>query len=100
MLALSIIASLQRKTIVLVHKDFLMTQWRDRIQEFLPNARIGKIQQDTIDVEGKDVVLATVQSVFGAHILKKVFDQFGFAVFDDVVIWERVFFKCMKQSRF
>ncbi len=40
-----------------------MTQWRDRIEEFLPEARIGKIQQDTIDIENKDVVLAMVQSV-------------------------------------
>jgi len=52
-LALSIISELQKKTIVLVHKDFLMTQWRDRILEFLPDAKIGKIQQDTIDIRGK-----------------------------------------------
>ena len=35
-----------------------MTQWRDRITQFLPNARIGKIQQNTIDIENKDIVLA------------------------------------------
>ena len=40
-----------------------MTQWRDRILEFLPDAKIGKIQQDTIDIEGKDIVLAMVQSL-------------------------------------
>ena len=40
-----------------------MTQWRDRIQEFLPDARIGKIQQSTIDIENKDIVLAMVQSL-------------------------------------
>ena len=40
-LALSIIAEIKQKTIVLVHKDFLMTQWRDRILEFLPDAKIG-----------------------------------------------------------
>ena len=52
-LALHIISILKKKTIVVVHKDFLMTQWRDRILEFLPDARIGKVQQDTIDIEGK-----------------------------------------------
>ena len=31
-----------------------MTQWRDRITQFLPNAKIGKIQQNTIDIENKD----------------------------------------------
>ena len=43
-LALHIISMLKKKTIVVVHKDFLMTQWRDRIKQFLPDARIGKIQ--------------------------------------------------------
>ena len=51
------------KTLVIVHKDFLMTQWRDRILQFLPDARIGKIQQNTIDIENKDIVLAMVQSL-------------------------------------
>ena len=50
-LALHIACMLKKKTIVVVHKDFLMTQWRDRIIEFIPNARIGKIQQNTIDIE-------------------------------------------------
>ena len=31
--------------------------------EFLPEAKIGKIQQDTVDIEGKDLVLAMVQSL-------------------------------------
>ena len=51
------------KTVVVVSKDFLMTQWRDRIMEFLPTAKIGKIQQNTVDIEGKDIVLALVQSL-------------------------------------
>ena len=62
-LALHIISVLKKKTIVVVHKDFLMTQWRDRILEFLPDARIGKIQQNTVDIEDKDIVLAMVQSL-------------------------------------
>ena len=61
--SLWIIALLKVKTIVVVHKDFLMTQWRDRIIEFLPDAKIGKIQQNTIDIENKDIVLAMVQSL-------------------------------------
>ena len=34
----------KKKTIVIVHKEFLMNQWIERIQEFVPNARVGKIQ--------------------------------------------------------
>ena len=82
-LALYIISMLKKKTIVIVHKDFLMTQWRDRITEFLPNARIGKIQQNTIDIENKDIVLAMVQSLSQKEYDPNVFSSFGLAVFDE-----------------
>ena len=62
-ISLYLLSVLKKKTIVVVHKDFLMTQWRDRIAQFLPDARIGKVQQDTVDIENKDVVLAMVQSL-------------------------------------
>jgi superfamily II DNA or RNA helicase len=82
-LALYIISMLKKKTIVVVHKDFLMTQWRDRITQFLPNARIGKIQQNTIDIENKDIVLAMVQSLSQKEYDPIVFSTFGLAVFDE-----------------
>jgi len=82
-LALYIIAMLQKKTIVIVHKDFLMTQWRDRIKQFLPEARIGKIQQSTIDIEDKDIVLAMVQSLSQKEYEPGVFSSFGLAIFDE-----------------
>lgn len=82
-LALWIVALLKVKTIVVVHKDFLMTQWRDRIGQFLPDARIGKIQQNTIDIENKDIVLAMVQSLSMKEYDDDVFSSFGLAVFDE-----------------
>ena len=82
-LALHIISVLKKKAIVIVHKDFLMTQWRDRILEFLPDARIGKIQQDTVDIEDKDIVLAMVQSLSMKEYHEDTFDSFGLAVFDE-----------------
>ena len=82
-LALYIIAILRKKTVVVVHKDFLMTQWRDRIKEFLPTARIGKIQQSTIDIEDKDIVLAMVQSLSQKEYDPKIFNSFGLAIFDE-----------------
>ena len=82
-LSLYLISLLKVKTIVVVHKDFLMTQWRDRICEFLPDARIGKIQQNTIDIENKDIVLAMVQSLSMKEYDPEVFSSFGLAVFDE-----------------
>jgi len=82
-LSLYIVSLLKKKTIVVVHKDFLMTQWRDRILEFLPEAKIGKIQQNTIDIENKDIVLAMVQSLSMKEYDKNVFTSFGLAIFDE-----------------
>jgi superfamily II DNA or RNA helicase len=82
-LALHIISVLKVKTIVIVHKDFLMTQWRDRIQQFIPDARIGKIQQNTIDTDNKDIVLAMVQSLSMKEYDEDTFDSFGLVVFDE-----------------
>ena len=95
-LALHICSVLKKKTIVVVHKDFLMTQWRDRIVEFLPEAKIGKIQQDTIDIEGKDIVLAMVQSLSMKEYKEGTFDSFGLAIFDECHhLGAEVFSKCM-----
>ena len=82
-LALYLASLLKKKTIVVVHKDFLMTQWRDRIRQFLPDARIGKIQQATIDIEDKDIVLAMVQSLSQKEYEPEVFSSFGLAIFDE-----------------
>jgi len=82
-LALYLASILKKKTIVVVHKDFLMTQWRDRIAEFLPEARIGKIQQNTIDIDDKDIVLAMVQSLSQKEYDPEVFSSFGLAIFDE-----------------
>ena len=41
---LKIISKLKVKTLIIVHKTFLMNQWKERIKEFLPTARVGKIQ--------------------------------------------------------
>ena len=95
-LALHIFSVLKKKAIVVVHKDFLMTQWRDRILELLPEAKIGKIQQDTVDIDGKDIVLAMVQSLSMKEYEEGTFDSFGLAIFDECHhLGAEVFSKCM-----
>jgi superfamily II DNA or RNA helicase len=48
-MALKIISELKKKTLIIVHKEFLMNQWIERIEEFLPGARIGKIQAQVFE---------------------------------------------------
>ena len=57
------LAALKKKTLIIVHKEFLLRQWIERIEQFLPNARVGRIQASVIDVEDKDIVIGMLQSL-------------------------------------
>ena len=82
--SLYILSKLKKKTLVIVHKEFLMNQWIERIQQFLPKARIGKIQGPTVDVEDKDIVLCMLQSLISKEYEATLFEQFGFTIIDEV----------------
>ena len=55
-IALKIITELKVKTLVVVHKEFLLNQWKERINEFIPGAEIGRIQGNVIKTQNKDIV--------------------------------------------
>jgi superfamily II DNA or RNA helicase len=82
--SLYILSKLKKKTIVIVHKEFLMNQWIERIQQFLPKARIGRIQGPTVDVEDKDIVLCMLQSLISKEYDSSLFEQFGLTIIDEV----------------
>tara|TARA_B110000208_G_scaffold29928_1_gene39362 strand:+ start:425 stop:1897 length:1473 start_codon:yes stop_codon:yes gene_type:complete len=82
-MALYLISKLKRKTIIVVHKEFLLNQWKERIQEFLPSARVGLIQGPKIDIENKDIVLAMLQSLSIKTYDNKIFNDFGFSIVDE-----------------
>jgi len=81
--ALNIISRLSVKTIVIVHKEFLMNQWIERIEQFLPTARVGKIQGQIMDVEDKDIVIGMLQSLSMKEYAQSLFSQFGLAIVDE-----------------
>lgn len=81
--ALNIIYRLRKKTLVVVHKEFLMNQWIERIEMFLPDAKIGRIQQDKYDVEGKDIVLCMLQTISMREFSLNAFDCFGLVIIDE-----------------
>ena len=83
-ISLYIASQLKKKTLVIVHKEFLMNQWIERIQQFLPQAKIGRIQGPVIDIEGKDIVLAMLQSLSMKDYPASLFDCFGFTIIDEV----------------
>jgi len=82
--SLYILGQLKKKTLVIVHKEFLMNQWIERIHQFLPDATIGKIQGQVIDVENKDIVLCMIQSLVSKEYPSHLFESFGFTIIDEV----------------
>ncbi len=83
-LSLNIISQLQKKSLIIVHKEFLMNQWIERIKQFLPTARVGKIQGQTIDIEDKDIVIGMLQSLSMKEYPATTFDSFGLTIIDEV----------------
>jgi superfamily II DNA or RNA helicase len=97
-LGLKIIEVLKKKTIIFVHKTFLKNQWIERIQQYLPNARIGSIQGQNIDIENKDIVLAMIQSVSIKTYNDTLFDSFGLSIYDECHhMSSEVFCNCLKK---
>jgi superfamily II DNA or RNA helicase len=83
-LALNIISQLNKKTFIIVHKEFLMNQWIERIQQFLPKARVGKIQGQIIDIDNKDIVIGMLQSLSMKEYPSSIFESFGLTIIDEV----------------
>ena len=82
--SLYILSQLKKKTLVIVHKEFLLNQWVERIQQFLPTARVGRIQGQIIDIENKDIVIGMLQSLSMKEYPASIFESFGFTIIDEV----------------
>ena len=61
-----------------------MDQWKTRIKEFLPSARVGIIQGETVDIDQKDIVLGMLQSISMKEYPNSLFQEFGFTILDEV----------------
>ena len=83
-LSLYICSDLKVKTLVIVHKEFLLNQWIERIHQFLPTARVGRIQGSVIDIEDKDIVIGMLQSLSMKDYPDGTFSSFGLTIIDEV----------------
>jgi hypothetical protein len=83
-MALKIISEIRLKTLILVHKEFLMNQWIERIAEFLEGARVGKIQGPLFDIEDKDIVIGMIQTMHSRDFAPSAFESFGLTIIDEV----------------
>jgi superfamily II DNA or RNA helicase len=83
-MALNIISKIKRKTLIVVHKEFLLRQWIERIEEFLPGAKVGRIQGEIVDIAGKDIVIGMLQSLSMKDYPSSLFKSFGLSIYDEV----------------
>ena len=73
LICLHIIGLLRVKTLIIVHKSFLMHQWRERIKQYMPHASIGVIQGSTVDTD-HDIIIGMIQSLSMKVYPKETFD--------------------------
>lgn len=81
--ALYIASQLQLPTLVIVHNSFLRDQWLERVHMFLPHARIGKIQGEVCEIDGKDIVIAMLQTLSMKEIPISTFKPLGLIIVDE-----------------
>ena len=82
-LALALSARLGYRTMIIVHKEFLANQWRERIAEFCPGARVGVVQQNKKEIDGCDYVIAMLQSLSMKEYSFSDFDSIGTVIIDE-----------------
>ena len=77
------IAFFKKKTLVIVHKEFLLDQWVERINQSLPGSRIGFIQGNKFDIEDKDIVIVMLQTLWSKKFPLNAFHSFGHVIIDE-----------------
>ena len=69
------------KTLIIVHKTFLLNQWLERIKQFT-NASVGIIQQNKVEHDNM-IVVGMLQSIAKGKYSSKIFKDFGLVIFDE-----------------
>lgn len=87
--ALALIRALKKKTAILVHREFLMNQWIEKIGLFLPDAKVGVIQGKKWEVDDCHIVMIEIQTlaswVKNDKVRSELAAMFGLVVSDECV---------------
>ena len=93
--ALALAARMKLRTLIVVHKEFLANQWRERIKHFCPGATIGRIQGPEFDIE-QDFVIGMIQTLCQRPFPEGAFDSIGLLIVDEAHhIGAPAFSQCM-----
>jgi superfamily II DNA or RNA helicase len=84
-MALKIAASLGKRFLVVVDKEFLMNQWRGEMSALMPGLRIGILQGPKSQVAATeyDCTICMIQTLCGKEYSEQTFQEYGLAIFDE-----------------
>jgi superfamily II DNA or RNA helicase len=100
-MAIYLICQLKKKTLIVCHKDFLISQWIDRIGQFAPNARIGIIKGKKCITHDKDIVVSSIQTLWSKDIPESLLKSFGLCVYDEAHhVSARQFHKALQKTNY
>lgn len=84
-MSIECIRRLGRTAVIIVDQEFLRDQWIETAVKFfgVPRDKIGIIQGNTCDIEGKWIVVAMIQTLFSRQFPEYVYQAFGTMVVDE-----------------
>lgn len=84
-MSLEIAVRLGATTLVVVDQDNLRRQWVANVKQFLgyDDSQIGIVQGSRRDYEGKDIVIAMIQTLHSRKLDPEFYDYFGFVTVDE-----------------
>lgn len=96
-IGIALACKLKLKTLIIVHKSFLLDQWKERINQY-SNATIGFLHRDNISPNA-DIVIGMLHSIV-CRDYDIDFSEFGLCIFDECHhLAARVFSKIMMKNR-
>jgi len=82
--AIAFAVTLGKRFLIVVHKEFLMSQWKEELEASVPGIRIGKIQGEKCEIGPEfDCAIAMIQTLCSRTYVAATFGSFGFTVFDE-----------------
>lgn len=82
--SLYVASQMRTKTLILCHKSCLLEQWRERIRQYVPDAKIGLVQGSTAEASDEHAfVLGMLQSVYSHEYPPGTLTGFGVLIVDE-----------------
>jgi superfamily II DNA or RNA helicase len=83
-MAIWLACHLKKRFLIVVHQEFLMTQWKKELEDSIPGIRVGVLQGPKAQLGPEyDCCICMLQTVSSREWPVDAFSGFGFAAFDE-----------------